>query len=156
MECATKRGKGMRGNRRRPCQVGGEPLGRSAREIQPGVQELPLKGIGEARGKPPRGRAWLRDRMVSANEAGFNLRERSPLPRNILHSLVSRPGCPGQRPHPTVRPCLTDDQGWLWRITSPKGAAGHLTYPATGRDTAKSGMGCWLTATYTVSSSPLP
>jgi hypothetical protein len=32
------------------------------------VKELPLKGTGEARGKPPRGPAWLRDRMVSANE----------------------------------------------------------------------------------------
>jgi hypothetical protein len=53
------------------------------------VKELALKGTGEARCRPPRCRAWLRGHMVSANEAGFNLREKAPLPRNILHSLVS-------------------------------------------------------------------
>lgn len=35
---------------------------------------MPLKGSGEARGKPPRCRAWLRDRMVSSNEADLDLR----------------------------------------------------------------------------------
>ena len=38
------------------------------------VSGMPLKGTGEARGKPPRGRTWLRDRMVSAHEVDFNLR----------------------------------------------------------------------------------
>ena len=31
----------------------------------PGVKKLLLKGTGEARCRPPRGRAWLRDHMVS-------------------------------------------------------------------------------------------
>jgi hypothetical protein len=29
-------------------------------------------------GKPPKGQAWLRDRMVSSNEADFNLRGMRP------------------------------------------------------------------------------
>jgi hypothetical protein len=61
----------------------------------PEVKELPLKGTGEARGKPPRRRAWLRDRMVSATEAGFNLWETGPLPRYILHTWPQKPGLRG-------------------------------------------------------------
>ena len=33
------------------------------------VSSMPLKGTREARGKPPKGGAWLRDHMVSSNEA---------------------------------------------------------------------------------------
>jgi hypothetical protein len=53
------------------------------------VQELALQGTGKARGRPPRGRAWLRGHMVSAHEAGFNRRDKAPRPRNILHRLVA-------------------------------------------------------------------
>jgi hypothetical protein len=63
------------------------PWGVAPGGCTPGVKKLPLKGTGEARCKPPKGRAWLRDRMVRQNEVGFNLRESAPLPRNILHSL---------------------------------------------------------------------
>jgi len=52
------------------------------------VKELALKGTREARCRPPRCGAWLRGHMVSSSEAGFNRREKAPLPRNILHSLV--------------------------------------------------------------------
>jgi hypothetical protein len=53
---------------------------------KPEVKELPLKGTGAARCRPPRGQAWLRGNMVSPTEASFDLRERYPLSRNILHS----------------------------------------------------------------------
>jgi hypothetical protein len=43
----------------------GEPLGLSRTGRSVPVSSMPLKGTGEARGKPPRGPAWLRDRMVS-------------------------------------------------------------------------------------------
>jgi hypothetical protein len=103
-----------------------------------GVKKLVLKGTGEARCKPPRRQAWLRDNMVSPNEAGFNLRERPPLSR-ILHK-----GLPptGQRPNLDVVGCLKDYRDWLYFETSPRVIAGHLAYPAIGRDTAMSGMGC--------------
>jgi hypothetical protein len=41
---------------------------------------MPLKGTREARGKPPRRGAWLRDHMASSSEADFNLRGSAPLP----------------------------------------------------------------------------
>jgi hypothetical protein len=47
------------------------------------VSSMPLKGSGETRGKPPKGRAWLRDHMVSTNEAGFNLRGIQPLSQDL-------------------------------------------------------------------------
>jgi hypothetical protein len=36
-----------------------------------------------------------------------------------------------------------DGRDWSMRYTSPKAEAGHLTYPASIRDTAKSGIG-WI------------
>jgi hypothetical protein len=57
----------------------GEPLGLSEAGRSVLVSSMPLKGTGEARGKPPRGPAWLRDHRVSSNEAGFDLRGSSPL-----------------------------------------------------------------------------
>src|SRR4029453_8906643 len=63
---------------------------------------MPLKGTGEARGKLPRCRAWLRNHKVSPNEAGFDLREIFP--------PVSRP-CPmGQQPRPPGRPRLVTER----------------------------------------------
>jgi hypothetical protein len=40
---------------------------------------MPLKGTRETRGKPSIRGAWLRDHMVSSNEASFNLRGTAPL-----------------------------------------------------------------------------
>jgi hypothetical protein len=51
-----------------------EPLGLSGVGCSTSVSSIPLKGSGEMRGKPSRRRAWLRDHMVSSNEAGLNLR----------------------------------------------------------------------------------
>src|SRR5262249_59462513 len=52
----------------------------------------------EERCRPPRCRAWLRDDKVSPNEAGFDLREIPPLPRNNLHNCRKKqPGLPGSR-----------------------------------------------------------
>jgi len=31
---------------------------------------------------------------------------------------------------------------WLGTIANPKDETGHLTYPVSGRDSAKSGLGC--------------
>jgi hypothetical protein len=63
------------------------------------VKELALIDTHEARCRPPRRGVWLRGRMVSSNEAGFNLREMIPLSRNILHSReISALADTGQRP----------------------------------------------------------
>jgi hypothetical protein len=79
---------------------------------------------------------------VSANEASFNLRETSPLSRNILLSWeMNAPADTGQRTSPKVVLIPTDYQGWFHTSTSPKVSAGHLNYPADVRDTAKSGIG---------------
>jgi hypothetical protein len=72
--CATKLNDGMRGNPLGFYQGAHEPLGLSRIGRSVSVSSMPLKGTGEARGKPPRGQAWLRDRMVSSNEADVNLR----------------------------------------------------------------------------------
>jgi hypothetical protein len=114
---------------------------------KPEVKELPLKGTGEARCKPPRGRAWLRDRMVSSNKAGFNLRESLPLPRYILHTWRDAPGLRGSD---RIQGCygfprMTEDgQG---HVPSQRMLRVNWFYPLAGRDTAKSGMGCQETAT---------
>ena len=78
--------------------------------------------------------------MVSAIEAGFDLRESAPLLRNILHSweftvLTDTE----QRANPMVHLFLTDYRSWyLCRLSV---STGHLSYPVDARDTAKSGMG---------------
>jgi hypothetical protein len=81
--------------------------------------------------------------MVSHNEAGFNLREMAPLPRNILHTRENGThGSTGQR---TNLDREYDGRGCRGRTeddTDQKVEAGYLNYPASVRDTAKSGMGC--------------
>jgi hypothetical protein len=42
------------------------------------------KRSGEVRDRPPIRQAWQSDSKVSSNELGFDLRESSPLPHNIL------------------------------------------------------------------------
>jgi hypothetical protein len=70
----------MGGNPLWVYQEPSEPLGLSETGRSVLVSSMPLKGTGDARGKPRRGRAWLRDRMVSSTEAGLNLRGTAPLP----------------------------------------------------------------------------
>jgi hypothetical protein len=60
-----------------------EPLGLSGTGRSVSVSSMPLKGTGEARGKPPRGRAWLRGRMVSLSEVDFSLRGTTPLSQDL-------------------------------------------------------------------------
>ncbi len=86
--CATKREDEMSGKLRCLYRQTMSLWAVASGGCTPGVKELARKGIREARCRPPRCGAWLRDRKVSSNEVGFNLREKAPLPRNILHSLV--------------------------------------------------------------------
>jgi hypothetical protein len=44
-------------------------------------------------------------------------------------------------------------RGWLRRFASPKDDMGHLVYPISVRDSAQSGLGCTITAAYTIASS---
>ena len=101
------------------------------------------KRPGEARGRPPRCRAWLRGDMVSSNKAGFNLRENLPLPRNTLHSVgigsYDTRGCERASRFRARR--LATEVSNESRLTS-KVERGYLTYLLSVRDTAKSGMGC--------------
>jgi hypothetical protein len=83
VSCATRRNDGMRGNLRGLYQRATEPLGLSRAGCSVPVSSMPLKGSGEARGKPPVCRAWLRDRMVSSNEAGLDLRGMPPLSQHL-------------------------------------------------------------------------
>jgi hypothetical protein len=85
-----------------------------------GVKELVLKGTDEARGKPPRGRAWLRKPMVSKRSRKRPTGKLSP---------ASRPCLMGQRLHPTVLITPKDDRGWLNPHTSPKDAQGQPALP---------------------------
>jgi hypothetical protein len=77
--------------------------------------------------------------MVSSNKAGFNLRENEPLSRNTLHTPQE---FTRQRTNPTA---LCYPMGYRSRSlthTGSKVEAGHLIYPVSVRDTAKSRMGC--------------
>ena len=72
---------------------------------------------------------------MSPNEAGFNLREKNLLFRN-LHRYT------GQRPYSMVWLRSSSCRGWSPQTISPKDETGDLIYPVSGRDTAKSGIGC--------------
>ena len=50
----------------------------------PGGEIAAPKRSGEVRDRPPKRQAWQSDSKVSSNELGFDLRESSPLPHNIL------------------------------------------------------------------------
>jgi hypothetical protein len=54
VSCATRRTDGMDGKSHWPYQGAGEPLGLSETGRSVLVSSMPLKGSGEARGKPPR------------------------------------------------------------------------------------------------------
>ena len=81
--CAKQLSDEMGGNPHWLYQGAIEPLGLSRRGRSIPVSSMPLKGTGEARGKPPRGPAWLRDRMVSSNEVDFHLRGMGPLSQDF-------------------------------------------------------------------------
>jgi hypothetical protein len=78
--------------------------------------------------------------MVSANEVSVNLREKGPLPRNILHSQES---CPALHGAANEFRDIVDELPRLGSSRSQrKGCQRSPGYPLTVRDTAKSGMGC--------------
>jgi hypothetical protein len=66
-----------------------EPLGLSEMGRSILVSSMPLKGMGEARGKPLRRPAWLRDRMVSSNEAESTFGEWGPWLKTLPDGPVS-------------------------------------------------------------------
>jgi hypothetical protein len=109
---------------------------------KPEVKKLALKGTGAARCRPPRSQAWLRSHMVSSNEVSFNLREKFPLSRNILHTCeVTAYGFTRQRTSLKATRTPIDYRDRLAINADQKVLAGYLDYPANVRDTAKSGMG---------------
>lgn len=74
---------------------------------------------------------------MSPYEAGFNLREIEPLSRT-LHKALQR--LTGLRTNPDAISYLT---GYFFlALASLEVEAGHLSYPASVRDSAKSGLGC--------------
>ena len=82
--------------------------------------------------------------MVSSYKAGFNLRETVPLPRNILHACeVVAHESTRQRMNLLCK-CSSQEAIFAGFHTRPviKVEAGHLHYPASIRDSAKSGLGC--------------
>ena len=90
--CATKCHDVMGGKPRGLCRQATSPWAVAPGGCTPGVKELALKGIGAARGKPPRSQAWLRKHRVSQRSAERPTGNTAP---------VSRPGLMGQRLHPT-------------------------------------------------------
>jgi hypothetical protein len=74
---------GMGGNPHWFYQGAREPLGRSRAGRSVPVSSMPLKGPGAARGQPPRGRAWLRGRTVSAHEVDVTRRGTSPRSQDL-------------------------------------------------------------------------
>jgi hypothetical protein len=78
--------------------------------------------------------------MVSSNEVSVNLREKGPLPRNILHTEESCPAVYGAANEVNA---LGSDLPRLGNgLSQLKGCQWSPGYPLTVRDTAKSGMGC--------------
>jgi hypothetical protein len=126
----------MNGKFHSPFKVGGVPLECSGQErLLDGEIAIP-KRSGEMRDRPSRRQAWHSDSMVSPDEVGFDLRERLPLPHNIL-SKTDLAGqswggaaC-GYRYHRGCGQC----------IHNPKDEAYHLDYYASAGDSAESGMG---------------
>lgn len=112
---------------------------RSVCRMQRRCERAAPEKSGEARCRPPRRQAWLRGRMVSPNEAGFNLREIVPLSRNILHSrrLYGTANEPAKRIAARRLPRVVTDRNHLKGRNRPPDPTLFSI-----RDTAKSGMGC--------------
>jgi hypothetical protein len=86
--------------------------------------------------------------MVSLNQAGFNLRESEHLPRNILHSQRTEIISSALSPRGSERIFWYSQHLRIAEFGSPhfpntKVETGHLLYPVSVRDTAKSGIGCF-------------
>ena len=89
------------------------PWGVASGGCKPEVKELPLKGTGAARCRPPRCQAWLRDHMASTRS---DERPTGKFPP------ASRPCTMGQQLYPEGQSAfLLDPRGWLDRCTSQTG-----------------------------------
>jgi hypothetical protein len=119
-----------------------EPLGLSRAGRSVSVSSMPLKGTGEARGKPPRGRAWLRDRMVSSHEVGFNLRGKSPLSQDLARRDSQ------WRIGYDIVPNL--HHGTSLPVAVKRMARTDLMYPVPTEEPRYAGIGCRITTTYTI------
>src|SRR5919108_2929225 len=94
------------------------------------------KRSDEMRDRPSRRQAWHSDSMVSPDEVGFDLRERLPLPHNILSKtdLAGQSWCGAACGYMYHRGC-----GQC--IHNPKDETYYLDYHVSARDSAESGMG---------------
>jgi hypothetical protein len=154
--CATRREAGMRENLHSLYRQAMSRWGVASAGCKAEVKELPLKGTGEARCRPPRGQAWLRGRRVSPHEANATYGKFPPC--HGISCIPVRGTLTGPRGSDRTRRDTTAPLGYRGcRVShgSPKDEAGHLLYPASGRDTAERGMGWSVIATYTTSSSPV-
>ena len=79
-----------------------EPLGLSGAGRSVSVSSMPLKGTGEARCKPPRGRAWLRESHGEYNEVDFRPTGKMPPVTSYLAYLMGQSWSTGQLPHRVV------------------------------------------------------
>ncbi len=105
---------------------------------QVGVKELTLKALGEARGKPPRGRGWLRSHMASPYEACVDLRESAPLSRHNLPTHGGSASCV----YGTASGLPTmGHRDWLHPSTSPKDETSHLDLPCLHSGFCKERLG---------------
>ena len=96
----------------------------------------------EVRGRPLRGRAWLRSNMVSSNKVDSTYGKTRPchvityLHVRLVHMSTE------QQMNPEIASGSKDCRCWLFKRISTKVEASHLSYLASIWDTAKSGMGC--------------
>jgi len=79
--------------------------------------------------------------MVSSNEAGFDLRESSPLPRNILHRWRTSPTDTGLASEPEGSVHSNRLPRLVGNDYQSKGFIRNLSYSDDARDSAKSGLG---------------
>jgi hypothetical protein len=70
---------------------------------------MPLKDTDETRGKPSRRRVWLKEPMVSAHEAGVDLRGMRPRPQDLAQWGSGRVSEVGN-----VRQKHRDSFGYQW------------------------------------------
>ena len=120
-----------------PFQVGDVPLGRSGQERFPDGERAAPKRSGEVRDRPPRRQAWQSDSKVSSNELGFDLRESSPRPHNILSRA-------GLATNPEVGQPVGSNlghRGCAIALHNPKDETCYLDYHVSTGDSAKSGLG---------------
>jgi hypothetical protein len=94
--------------------------------MQAGGEKAAPKRSGETRGEPSRGGAWLRDGMATHRKRLETYGNSSPWLKTVPDGPVNAPK--GYR-------------GWREGESSPKADMGHLIYPISVQNTARSGIG---------------